>query len=166
MGVRYSACASTSQSPLERSALAQSLPSRRCSSLGIEMQRQWSDRATRRSTPLLFGFSSLVALFGQVLYPDGCISVARAGLILQADCHLTFHACRHQTTSVGFWTFPTSPTDPDMVFVPRSTLERLSWAVCSSFEMDQVELRCSCLYQGCRCARHGSYMSCHEALSR
>jgi hypothetical protein len=30
--------------------------------LGIETQRQWSDRATRRSTPLLFGLYSLVTL--------------------------------------------------------------------------------------------------------
>jgi hypothetical protein len=30
----------------------------------------------------------------------------------------------------GQRTFPTSPTDPGVVLVPRSTLERLSWAVC------------------------------------
>jgi hypothetical protein len=36
-------------------------------------------------------------------------------------------SCFHQ----GLLTFPTSPTDPAVVLVPRSTLERLSWAVCS-----------------------------------
>jgi hypothetical protein len=30
--------------------------------LGIETQRQWSDRAIERSTPLLFGLYSLVTL--------------------------------------------------------------------------------------------------------
>jgi hypothetical protein len=30
----------------------------------------------------------------------------------------------------GQRTFPTSPTDPGVVLVPRSTLERLSLAVC------------------------------------
>ena len=30
----------------------------------------------------------------------------------------------------GQGTFPTSPTDPGVVLVPRSTLERLSLAVC------------------------------------
>jgi hypothetical protein len=44
--------------------------------LGIETQRQWSDRAIERSTPLLFGLFSLVALFGQALHPDGDIPVA------------------------------------------------------------------------------------------
>jgi hypothetical protein len=39
--------------------------------LGLETQRQWSDRAIERTTPLLFGLYSLVALFGSVLAPDG-----------------------------------------------------------------------------------------------
>jgi hypothetical protein len=34
-----------------------------CAHLWIKTQRQWSDRAIERSTPLLFGLSSLVALF-------------------------------------------------------------------------------------------------------
>jgi hypothetical protein len=56
--------------------------------LGIETQRQWSDRAIERATPLLFGLSSLVALFGQALHPDGHIPVARVSLVSQADRHL------------------------------------------------------------------------------
>ncbi len=51
-------------------------------------ERQWSDLATRRSTPLLFGLYSLVALFGQALHPDGHIPVARVGLVLQAHRYL------------------------------------------------------------------------------
>src|SRR5690348_13396113 len=45
--------------------------------LGIETQRQWSDLASERSTPLLFGLYSLVTLFGQALHPDGHIPVAQ-----------------------------------------------------------------------------------------
>ena len=56
--------------------------------LGIETQRQWSDLATRRSTPLLFGLYSLVTLFGQALHPDGCVPVARVGLVSQAGCSI------------------------------------------------------------------------------
>jgi hypothetical protein len=51
--------------------------------LGIETQRQWSDLATLRSTPLLFGLSSLVTFFGQAVHPDGCVPVARVGLVSQ-----------------------------------------------------------------------------------
>ena len=46
--------------------------------LGIETQRQWSDLAIERSTPLLFGLYSLVTLFGQALHPDGQVPVAQA----------------------------------------------------------------------------------------
>jgi hypothetical protein len=46
--------------------------------LGIETQRQWSDQAIERSTPLLFGLYSLMTLFGQALHPDGQIPVAQA----------------------------------------------------------------------------------------
>src|SRR6266567_3697099 len=46
--------------------------------LGIETQRQWSDLAIERSTPLLFGLYSLVTLFGQALHPNGQIPVAQA----------------------------------------------------------------------------------------
>jgi hypothetical protein len=46
--------------------------------LGIETQRQWPDLAIERSTPLLFGLDSLVALFGQALHPDGQIPFMQA----------------------------------------------------------------------------------------
>jgi hypothetical protein len=39
--------------------------------VGIETQRQRSDLARERSTPLLFGLCSLVTLFGQALHPGG-----------------------------------------------------------------------------------------------
>src|SRR5205823_2332849 len=46
--------------------------------LGIETQRQWSDLAIERSTPLLFGLYSPVALFGQPLYPNGPVPTSQA----------------------------------------------------------------------------------------
>ncbi len=98
--------------------------------LGIETQRQWSDRAIDRSTPLLFGLYSLVALFGHALHPDGHISLAQAAWYRKSAatfCDVLAGVRRH------LWdleTFSTSPTKPDAVLVPRSTLERLSLAVC------------------------------------
>lgn len=46
--------------------------------LGIETQRQWSDLAVERTTPLLFGLYNLVTLFGQALHPDGNIPIAQS----------------------------------------------------------------------------------------
>ena len=98
--------------------------------LGIETQRQWSDLATQRSTPLLFGLYSLVTLFGQALHPDGCVPVAQAAWYRKqaATFRDVLAVVRRQVW--GQRTFPTSPTDPAVVLVPRSTLERLSLAVC------------------------------------
>ena len=57
--------------------------------LGIETQRQWSDLASDRTTPMLFGLYSLVALFGRALHPDGCIPVARVSLVSQTHGNLS-----------------------------------------------------------------------------
>ena len=99
--------------------------------LGIETQRQWSDRAIERSTPLLFGLYSLVALFGQALYPDGCVPVAQAAWYRKQIATFRDVLAGIRRHLWGQGTFPTSSTDPDVVLVPRSTLERLSWVVCS-----------------------------------
>jgi hypothetical protein len=99
--------------------------------LGIETQRQWSDRAIERSTPLLFGLYSLVTLFGQALHPDGHIPVAQAAWYRKPSATFGDILALVRRHLWGQQTFSTSPTDPDVVLVPRSTLDRLSWAVCS-----------------------------------
>jgi DDE superfamily endonuclease len=98
--------------------------------LGIETQRQWSDLAIERSTPLLFGLYSLVALFGHTLHPEGHIPITQAAWYRKqtATFHDVLAALRRR-----LWdhrTFCTSPTDPAVVLVPRATLERWSLAVC------------------------------------
>ena len=98
--------------------------------LGIETQRQWSDLATLRSTPLLFGLYSLVTLCGRALYPNGHLPVAQAAWYRKhtATFHDVLALVRQHVW--GYGTFPTSPTDADAVLVPRSLLERFSLAVC------------------------------------
>ena len=44
----------------------------------LRRERQWSDLAIERTTPLLFGLYSLVTLFGHALHPDGIIPIAQA----------------------------------------------------------------------------------------
>jgi hypothetical protein len=98
--------------------------------LGIETQRQWSDRAIDRSTPLLFGLYSLVSLFGHAWHPNGHIPVTQSAWYRKSTatfCDVLAAVRRY------LWdqeTFSTSPIKPDAVLVPRSTLERLSLAVC------------------------------------
>jgi hypothetical protein len=98
--------------------------------LGIETQRQWSDRAIERSTPLLFGLYSLVTLFGRALHPDGQVPIAQAAWYRKQTATFRDVLAGVRRHLWGQGTFPTSPTDPGVVLVPRSTLERLSLAVC------------------------------------
>jgi hypothetical protein len=98
--------------------------------LGIETQRQWSGLAIERSTPLLFGLYGLVTLFGQALHPDGHIPVAQATWYRKQTATFRDVLSIVRQHLWGQRTFPTSPTDPDVVLVPRSTLERFSLAVC------------------------------------
>jgi hypothetical protein len=98
--------------------------------LGIETQRQWADRAIERATPLLFGLYSLVTLFGQALHPDGQIPVAQAAWYRKQTATFRDVLAVVKRPLWGPGTFPTSPTDPGVVLVPRSTLERWSMALC------------------------------------
>jgi hypothetical protein len=93
-------------------------------------ERQWSDLAIERSTPLLFGLYSLVTLFGQALHPDGHIPVVQAAWYPKQTATFRDVLAVVRRHVWGQGTFPTSPTDPDAVLVPRSTLERFSLAVC------------------------------------
>jgi hypothetical protein len=98
--------------------------------LGIETQRQWSDLAIERTTPMLFALYSLVTLFGNSLAPDGQLPIAQSAWYHKQTatfCDVLATVRRRLWSHV---TFPTSAADPGVVLVPRSTLERLSLAVC------------------------------------
>ena len=98
--------------------------------LGIETQRQWSDLAIERTTPLLFGLYSLVTLFGQASHPDGQVPITQAAWYRKQTATFRDVLALVRRHLWGQGTFPTSPTDPGVVLVPRSTLERWSLAVC------------------------------------
>lgn len=98
--------------------------------LGIETQRQWSDKAIERTTPALFGLFSLVTLFVHALYPDGRLPLPQAGWYpkTQASFHdlltLVRQACwRHLL-------FQTDALSPNLALLSPLGLERLLAAVC------------------------------------
>jgi hypothetical protein len=98
--------------------------------LDIELQRQWSDLAIERTTPMLFGLYSLVTLFGYVLRPDGHPPVAQAAWYHKSTATFQDVLAVVRWHLWGNFSFPTSPIDPDVVLVPRFTLSRLTHAVC------------------------------------
>ena len=98
--------------------------------LGIETQRQWSDLAIARSTPLLFGLFSLITLMadwlskGQVMpirtaawyakeRPTFSDAIALVRRCLWSNCH-----------------FSMSERNIDLAKIPRSLLERFIDALC------------------------------------
>jgi DDE superfamily endonuclease len=100
--------------------------------LGLETQRQWSDRAIERTTPCLFGLYSMVALLAHALYPDGKVPIRAAAWY--AKGHATF-ADVLAAVRQHFWgdfSYSTSAHDADLVEIPRSELARLAQAVCYS----------------------------------
>jgi hypothetical protein len=73
---------------------------------------------------------SFVTLFGLALHPDGQVPIAQAAWYRKQTAIFRDVLAVIRRHLWGHETFPTSPTDPDVVLLPRSTLERLSWAVC------------------------------------
>ena len=98
--------------------------------LGVETQRQWSDRAIERSTPCLLGIFSLVALFGATLHPDGNVPVQRTAWYHKTEATFSDVLAQVRRQLWGNFTFQTSPQDPDVCLVPRSHVERLAYALC------------------------------------
>ncbi len=98
--------------------------------LGIETQRQWSDRAIERTTPLLFGLYSLVALFGSALTPDGHPPHQQAAWYHKPAATFSDILALVRRRLWGDFDFPTARSDPDVVLLPRATLAQLAYAVC------------------------------------
>jgi len=98
--------------------------------LGLETQRQWSDRAIERTTPLLFGLYSLVALFGSALASNGHPPHRQAAWYRKPAATFSDILALVRWRLWGNFDFPTSHSDPDVVLLPRATLAQLAYAVC------------------------------------
>jgi DDE superfamily endonuclease len=94
--------------------------------LGVETQRQWSDLAIARTTPVLLGLFSLVTLFAHQLLQGQELPVRQAAWYPKtvATFSDTLAFVRQQLWPVRIsWL---SPTDPDVVIIPKALFERLT----------------------------------------
>ena len=98
--------------------------------LGIETQRQWSDTAIARTTPVLLGLYSLVALFAQALFPDGRVPVQTSAWYRKSQATFSDVLAAVRRHLWGGFDFPTSAHDPDLVEIPSSVLQRFENALC------------------------------------
>jgi len=98
--------------------------------LGMETQRQWSDLAIARTTPVLLGLFSLVTLMADRLCVRQTILVRLAAWYTKelptfADAIALVRQCLWRSCH-----FSTSSQSRDVVQIPRTLLERLTDAVC------------------------------------
>ncbi len=99
--------------------------------LGVETQRQWSDLAIARTTPVLLGLFSLVTLLAHRLVREGRLPVRTAAWYAKPTPTFSDalavgrrHWWRATTSSC------TSTRERDMIKLPRRIVRRLSDAVC------------------------------------
>lgn len=98
--------------------------------LGVETQRQWSNLAIARSTPILFGLFSLVTLLANTLIKAQTKVVRTAAWYEKeqptfSDALALVRRCLWSSCH-----FQMSESETDQVKIPRSLFERLTDAVC------------------------------------
>jgi hypothetical protein len=99
--------------------------------LGFETQRQWSEKALRRTAPVLLGLFSLVTLLAHQHIAEGAQIVRKAAWYDKA--HPTFSdalALVRRQLWAREETFYRSSRQSDTVKVPREFMERLTDAIC------------------------------------
>lgn len=97
--------------------------------LGMETQRQWSDRAIARTTPALLGLFSLVTLLAHAQLP----AVAPIRRLAWYVKPLPTFADALALVRRQLWTeatFHTLPTDSDLVNIPRALINHLADLLC------------------------------------
>lgn len=98
--------------------------------LGIETQRQWSDLAIQRSTPLLLATYSLVALIGHRFACHEPIHIEQTAWYRKTSATFQDVLAAVRRLILNHQVNPISVPDPDVGLLPRSTLDRLLFAAC------------------------------------
>lgn len=98
--------------------------------LGIETNRQWSDKAINRTTPCLFGLFSLITMMAQELSKAGKLQIRNAVWYEKevATFSDAIGCVRQQIWE--YQSFQTSESEYDVIKIPRSFLETLTDTLC------------------------------------
>jgi hypothetical protein len=98
--------------------------------LGVETQRQWSDKAIARTTPVLFGLFSLVTLLANALITRHACSIPTAAWYPKPLPTFSDALALLRRHLWAYLTFQLSADDADMIKVPRLIFERFQDALC------------------------------------
>jgi hypothetical protein len=100
--------------------------------LGVETQRQWSDRAIARTTPVLLGLFSWVTLLAHYSQVSGQLPIRQAAWYVKACPTFSDALAVVRSRIWRHWGFWISPTKPDRRKTEPPLLNRLFEAVCYS----------------------------------
>jgi len=98
--------------------------------LGVESQRQWSDRAIRRTTPALLGRFALVTLLAHEHMTAPAATVRHAACYRKARPTFADALALVRRALWRHESFQTSPCAEEIVTLPRAFVERLTEALC------------------------------------
>jgi len=98
--------------------------------LGIETQRQWSDKAIARSTPCLFGLYSVVTIFAQELAQKQKLSLRRSAWYEKEEATFSDAIAAVRRYLWAEQHFQTSKNEAEMIKIPRAFMERLTDTLC------------------------------------
>lgn len=98
--------------------------------LGIETQRQWSDKAIARTTPCLYGMFSLITLVAEEMGKSGKLKIRQSAWY---EKELATFSDAIGCVRQSLWeqrSFQTSPNQTDTIKIPRPFLECLTETLC------------------------------------
>jgi hypothetical protein len=98
--------------------------------LGVETQRQWSDKAIARTTPCLPGLYSLVTLLASRLLDGQPLPARREAWYAKESATFSDTIAHVRRFLWSHQHFQMSKTEGDIIKVPRSLLERLTETLC------------------------------------
>lgn len=98
--------------------------------LGVETQRQWSDKAIARTTPCLFGLYSLITLCANELSQQNKLRIRRAVWYEKQAATFSDAIAAVRRLIWSEQSFQTSGFEKEMIKVPRQLLERLTETLC------------------------------------
>ena len=98
--------------------------------LGVETQRQWSDKAIARTTPLLLGLYSLVTLLAYQWAENHLLPVREAAWYTKDGATFADAIAFVRRTIWGRLNYTNSAPTPDSVLIPQQSLELLMDTLC------------------------------------
>ena len=101
--------------------------------LGVETQRQWSDKSIARTTPILMGLFSWITLLAHQSQAEGTLPVRQSAWYAKSTPTFSDAIAVVRRRIWQHWSFGMSVPDPDVQKSNRFLLKRLFEVVCYSF---------------------------------